>query len=95
MKPAMIIAILANIINAFANWVLIFGKLGFPELGIAGAAWATFSSRVFMAVVIMIYVMKNKKYKQYDVTFSFSWIGFSGNKKNTKLRFAKWIPIFF
>ena len=26
MKPAMIIAILANLINAFANWVLIFGK---------------------------------------------------------------------
>jgi multidrug resistance protein, MATE family len=71
MKPAMIIAILANIINAFANWVLIFGKYGFPQLGLAGAAWATFSSRVFMALVIMIYVMKNIKFKQYDVSFHF------------------------
>ena len=73
MKPAMVISLLANIINAFANWVLIFGKFGFPELGLAGAAWATFLSRVFMVVVIMIYVMRNEKFKQYDVTFSFSW----------------------
>ncbi len=60
MKPAMIVAILANLINAFANWVFIFGKFGFPALGIAGAAWATFASRVFMALAIMFYVMRNE-----------------------------------
>ena len=50
MRPAMIIALLANLINVFANWVLIFGNLGFPALGLDGAGWATFFSRVFMAI---------------------------------------------
>lgn len=71
MKPAMIIAILANLINAFVNWILIFGELGFPRLELNGAGWATFASRLFMAICIMIYVMKSKLFRQYDVSFHF------------------------
>ena len=85
MKPAMIIALLANIINLLGNWILIFGKLGLPALGIAGSAWATFSSRVFMAVALMIYVMKNKKFRQYDVTFHFRGLDFAIIKKILRL----------
>ena len=95
MKPAMIISLLANIINAFANWVLIFGKLGFPELGLAGAAWATFSSRVFMVVVIMIYVMRNEKFKQYDVTFHFRGFNFPVIKKLLSLGLPSGFQYFF
>jgi len=95
MKPAMVIAILANIINAFANWVLIFGELGFPKLGLAGAAWATFSSRVFMAVAIMIYVMKNEKFKQFDVTFHFRGINFPIIKKILRLGLPSGFQYFF
>lgn len=95
MKPAMVIAILANIINAFANWVLIFGELGLPKLGLAGAAWATFSSRVFMAVAIMIYVMKNEKFKQFDVTFHFRGINFPIIKKILRLGLPSGFQYFF
>ncbi|HEX7357223.1 MAG TPA: MATE family efflux transporter [Ignavibacteriaceae bacterium] len=95
MKPAMVIAILANVINAFANWVLIFGELGFPKLGLAGAAWATFCSRVFMAVVIMIYVMKNEKFKQYDVTFNFRGVNFPIIKKILRLGLPSGFQYFF
>ena len=95
MKPAMIIAILANIINAFVNWILIFGELGFPKLGLAGAAWATFLSRVFMAVVIMIYVMRNQKFKQYDVTFHFRGINISVIKKLLSLGLPSGFQYFF
>jgi len=95
MKPAMIIAILANIINAFANWVLIFGELGFPKLGIAGAAWATFSSRVFMAIAIIIYVMRNEKFKQYDVTLHFRGINFPIIKKILRLGLPSGFQYFF
>ena len=95
MRPAMIIALLANIINAFANWVLIFGKLGFPALGLAGAGWATFTSRLFMAVVLMIYVMKNKKFKQYDVSFHFRGINFPIIKKILRLGIPSGFQYFF
>lgn len=95
MKPAMIITLLANIINAVANWVLIFGKFGAPQLGLAGAAWATFSSRVFMALVIMIYVMKNKKFKQYDVTFHFRGLNLKVIKKLLQLGLPSGFQYFF
>jgi multidrug resistance protein, MATE family len=34
-------------LNVFLNWVLIFGNLGAPALGLVGAGWATFISRIF------------------------------------------------
>ncbi len=95
MKPAMIIALSANFINAFANWVLIFGELGFPKLGIAGAAWATFASRVFMAAAIMFYVMRNEKFKQYDVNFHFRGLDFKIIKKILRLGLPSGFQYFF
>jgi len=46
--PVMFALITANLINAGVNWVLIYGHLGFPALGIRGAAWATVISRAYM-----------------------------------------------
>jgi MATE family multidrug resistance protein len=35
----------ANLANGFLNWILIFGQLGFPAMGVVGSAWATTISR--------------------------------------------------
>jgi len=43
----------ANLINWFGNWVLIYGKLGMPALGVNGSAISTLASRVFMAAALM------------------------------------------
>jgi MATE family multidrug resistance protein len=45
--------VLANLVNWFGNWVLIYGKLGFPALGVNGSALSTVASRVLMAVALM------------------------------------------
>lgn len=95
MKPAMIIALLANIINIFINWILIFGKLGFPALGLAGAAWATFASRVFMAAAMMFYVMRNKDFTAYDVNFHFRGLNFKVIKKIIQLGIPSGFQHFF
>jgi multidrug resistance protein, MATE family len=43
----------ANLINWFLNWVLIYGKLGFPALGVDGSAISTCFARCFMAVALI------------------------------------------
>ena len=48
-RPIMLALVSANIVNAIANWVLIYGNLGAPALGVEGAAWATTAARVYMA----------------------------------------------
>jgi MATE family multidrug resistance protein len=44
------------LLNIVLNYLLIFGKLGFPELGLTGAGMATFVSRVLTLVWLWIYV---------------------------------------
>lgn len=51
------------IVNIFFNWILIFGKLGMPALGVTGAAIATVIARV-TEMVIMIAVIYGKKMLQ-------------------------------
>jgi len=43
----------ANLLNWFGNWVLIYGKLGLPALGVNGSAISTVVSRVFMAAALL------------------------------------------
>ncbi len=79
--PAMVITLLANLINIFVNWVFIFGNLGAPAMGLTGAGFATCSSRVFMAIALIIVVMKSKSLKRFDPTLNYRKIDFSVMKK--------------
>ena len=54
--PGMIIMLLANILNAFCNWLLIFGHWGFPAMGAEGATLATTIARWFMFFAALYYV---------------------------------------
>ena len=64
-KIAMIISLGANLLNVLLNWLLIFGHWGFPEMGMMGACWATFYSRVVMALAMYLYVRFNKHFIIY------------------------------
>lgn len=55
-KPAMIIIIVANIINIFANYALIYGAMGMPELGAVGSAWASTIVRSIQLLVVLGFV---------------------------------------
>ncbi len=52
----MVITGISNILNIIGNYILIEGVGPFPELGIAGAAWATVVSRL-IGVLLYIYVL--------------------------------------
>ncbi len=43
----------ANLLNWFGNWVLIYGKLGMPAMGVNGSAISTVVSRIFMAAALL------------------------------------------
>lgn len=54
----MYISLGVNLFNILGNYVLIFGKFGFPELGIEGAALSTVFSRSFALVFILFFMFK-------------------------------------
>lgn len=60
-KLPLYVSIGAFFINLFANYVLIFGKLGLPAMGVAGAAIATLISRIFETSVILGYLLFRDK----------------------------------
>ena len=53
-KYPMYATLLANIINVILNYLLIFGKFGFPEMGIVGAAYGTLVSRIIMVIYLWL-----------------------------------------
>ncbi|SFD03585.1 MATE family efflux transporter [Algibacter pectinivorans] len=66
-KYPMYATLIGNIINIVLNYVLIFGKFGFPELGIVGAAYGTLVSRLVM-VWYLWYLLKGKEKSKAFVT---------------------------
>jgi MATE family multidrug resistance protein len=64
-KPSAIITIAGLLFNVFWNYVLIYGKFGFPKLLLDGAGYATSFTRLVMAVSMIGYVLWNPIYKQW------------------------------
>jgi MATE family multidrug resistance protein len=56
-RPVMIALGTANVLNAAINWMLIFGHLGAPALGVRGSAWATVASRAVMCAFLLVVIL--------------------------------------
>ncbi|MGJ8743103.1 MATE family efflux transporter [Polaribacter sp.] len=63
-KYPMYATLIANIVNVVLNYLLIFGKFGFPEMGIVGAAYGTLISRVIMVVYLWLLLRYKKRSAQ-------------------------------
>lgn len=75
-KQAMYITLFCNGVNVFLNWVLIYGNMGFPAMGLNGAGWATLISRVMMGAIIVYYVWNSKRYKPYSLGLGIKKLSF-------------------
>lgn len=70
-KPSMYASLLANIINVVLNYMLIFGNLGAPKMGIEGAAIGTMISRFLALIFMVIYLKVDSKYSRYLKNLNF------------------------
>lgn len=59
------VVLFCNVVNIGGNWLLIYGNLGLPEMGLTGAGIATFSSRWLALAVIVAIFASAKRYRHY------------------------------
>lgn len=66
-RPAMFVALLGTLVNIPANYVLMFGKLGFPAMGAIGTGYASSVVYMVMFIAMFIFTYKYKSYKRFDI----------------------------
>ncbi len=66
---AMFVSVGGNLLNVLLNYLLIFGKGGFPRLELAGAGYATLIARLVMALLMFFYVFRSANFKAYHSGF--------------------------
>ena len=93
--PAMYATVFSNIINIILNYILIFGKFGFPLLGIEGAALGTLIARFSSLIFIFFYFYFHSNLKRY--LFTLTRIKFNSKilKKIISLGFPTALQMFF
>jgi MATE family multidrug resistance protein len=60
-RPLIYALISANLVNAGANAVLIYGRLGFPALGVTGSAWSTCLARLYLAAFFYLAIRREHR----------------------------------
>lgn len=68
-RVSMWILLGGNMLNIVGNYLLIYGKMGFPELGLLGAGISTLFSRIMMVVVFMVIFARSRRYRRYRAGF--------------------------
>ncbi len=72
-KTAMILSLSAIPLNAFLNWLLIYGNWGFPRMELIGAGWGTLITRILIFVVLGVIILYHKTFTKYIAVRSMVW----------------------
>lgn len=60
-KMPMVVSIVSFLTNGVFNYLLIFGKFGFPQLGIKGAAYGTLIARIVEIIIILYFIYSSDR----------------------------------
>ena len=94
-KPSMTIMVIGLLVNIPANYLLIYGKFGLPELGGAGCGVATGLVFVAMMLATFIYTLYAKKLKKYALYTTLHWPNRTDMYESLKLGFPIAMTILF
>ena len=94
-RPAMYATVLSNLLNIGLNYVLIFGHLGFPALGVEGAAIGTMISRTAAVVFILLYIQYHPLFTGYAIRVRFKNLRLSLFKRIIQLGLPSALQMFF
>lgn len=80
-RVSMVAGIVAVLVNLVLNYLLIFGKFGFPEMGVEGAALATVISRYVQVLIVIVWTHTHQErmpfitgiYKKWSIPGSLAW----------------------
>jgi MATE family multidrug resistance protein len=94
-KYPMYATLLANIVNVILNYLLIFGKFGFPEMGMVGAAFGTLISRFIMLLYLWILLRYKERSKNLVKNIKFFALDFQMIKKIVNIGSLSAMQMFF
>lgn len=72
-KPITFALVTANLVNLAGNWALIYGKLGFPAMGVRGSALSTVLARIYMAGFLIVVAVWHERKRGF--AFFTHWHG--------------------
>jgi MATE family multidrug resistance protein len=94
-KYPMYATLIANIINVVLNYLLIFGKFGFPEMGMVGAAYGTLVSRIIMVIYLWTLLRYKERSRKIVRNIKLFTLDFSILKKIVNIGALSAMQMFF
>lgn len=91
-KP-MIAGVISVLVDVAGNYLLIYGNLGFPKMGVRGAALATVLARIVEAAIVIIWAFSKRKTNHEFLIGLYRTMAIP--KKQTVMFVKKGLPIFF
>jgi MATE family multidrug resistance protein len=88
-RAALAFSVFSLAFNASCNYVLIFGKLGLPALGLQGLAWSSVVSSGATFLVLTLYITQNPKHREYCLV----QFGLAGLRRSLGLILKIGVPI--
>lgn len=72
-KTAMVLGLISMPVNAFLNWIFIYGHWGAPRLELYGTGVATFITRMLVLLILALIVFKHKVFTPYIQVRKTAW----------------------